>query len=68
MEMQWKIVNGLRMAQDGVARWMHALVYMQPNGCYISTWSKHTPFQCKSRDQGVHLFILRGLGNKITVL
>ncbi len=47
---------------------LYALVFMRPNGCFVSTWSKHTPFECKLENQGVHLFILRGLGNKITVL
>ncbi len=28
-------------------RWMHALVFMHPNGCSINTWSEHIPFKCK---------------------
>jgi len=27
---------------DGVARWMHAIVLVHPNGCFINTWSEHT--------------------------
>jgi hypothetical protein len=34
IEMQWRIVNGFTKAQDGVARWMHALVFMWPN-CWV---------------------------------
>jgi hypothetical protein len=29
--MQWRIVNGFIKVQDGVARWMFALVFMGPN-------------------------------------
>jgi len=36
------------------AKWMHALVLMWPNGYSISTWSKHTPFKCKQKNQGIH--------------
>ncbi len=39
--MQWKILNGFMKAQDGVARWMHALVFMWPSGCFVDTWTKH---------------------------
>jgi len=41
MEMQWRIVNGLKKAQDGVARWMHALVFMCLNGA-LSTFGANT--------------------------
>jgi len=50
MEMQWKIINRLIKSQNGVARWMHALVFMWRNGYSASTWSKHTPFECKLGD------------------
>ncbi len=46
----------------------YALVFMRPNGCFVSIWSKHTPFECKPENQSVHLFILGGLSNKITIL
>jgi len=39
---------------------MHALVFLWPNGCSVSTWNKHTPFECKQKYQGVHLFVLGG--------
>jgi hypothetical protein len=42
--------------------------FMWPNGCFVNTWSKDIPFECKQKNQGIHLFILGGLGNKITVL
>jgi hypothetical protein len=45
--MQWKTMNRFMKAQDGVARWMHALVLTWPNGCSINTWSKHIHFECK---------------------
>ncbi len=51
-------VNGLTKAQDGFVRWMHALVLMRPNGCSVTTWNKHTFFECKPRNQGIHLLIL----------
>jgi len=37
MEMQWRIVNGLIEAQDGVVRWIHAVVFMWPNGYFVNT-------------------------------
>ncbi len=58
MEMQWRIMYGLTKAQDGVARWMHVLILIQSNGCSINIWNEHTPFECKSRDQSIHLLIL----------
>jgi hypothetical protein len=61
-------VNGFRKVQNVFARWTYALVFIWPNGCYVSTWSKHIPFECKQKNQGVHLFVMGGLGNKITVL
>ncbi len=51
-------MNGLTKIQDGFVRWMHALVLMQPNGCSVNIWSKHTLFECKPRNQGIHLLIL----------
>jgi hypothetical protein len=53
------------------SRWcckVDALVLMHPNGCFISTWNEHTPFGCKPRNQNIHLFVMGGLGNKITIL
>jgi hypothetical protein len=36
------------------SRWFckadHALVLMWPNGCYVSIWSEHTPFECKPKN------------------
>lgn len=34
--MQWKIMNEIMKPQNGVAKWMHALIFMQPNGCFIN--------------------------------
>jgi hypothetical protein len=68
MEMQWKIMHVLMKAQDGVARWMHALVFMRPNGYSVSTWSEHTPFKCRPGNQSFHLLILGSLSNRIMVL
>jgi len=50
--MQWRIMNGLTKVQDGVANWMHALVLMKPNGCSLSIWSEHTPFEYKGGKSG----------------
>ncbi len=54
--------------QNGVARWMHALVLMWPNGYFVNTQSEHTPFKCKQRNQGAHVLVLGGLSNKIMIL
>jgi hypothetical protein len=35
-----------KWAQDGVARWMHALILMQPSGHFVKTWTKHMAFKC----------------------
>jgi hypothetical protein len=51
-------MNELTKAQDGFVKWMHALVFMRPNGCYVNTWNKHTPFECKPINQSIHLLIL----------
>jgi hypothetical protein len=34
----------------------------------IMTWNEHTPFECKPRNQNIHLFVMGCLGNKITIL
>jgi hypothetical protein len=65
MEMQWKILNGSMKAQDGVARWMHALIFMQPNGCFINTWTKHMGIKCKWVNLDIRLLIPMGLEYKI---
>jgi hypothetical protein len=54
------------------SRWCHKVdactSFYVVKWCSIHTWNEHTPFKCKPRDQGIHLFILGGLGNKIMVL
>jgi hypothetical protein len=54
------------------SRWFckvdHALVFLWPNGCFVNISNEHIPFECKLRNQGIHLLILGGLGNKIIVL
>jgi hypothetical protein len=55
-------------AKKGVARWMHALVCMWLNGCFVDTWTKHMAFKCKWVDLGVHLSVLGVLNDKTTLL
>jgi hypothetical protein len=43
-------MNGLMKVQNGVARWMHALVFMELNGCFVNIWNEHIPFECKLGD------------------
>jgi hypothetical protein len=61
MEMQWKRMNGFIKAQEGDAKWMHALVFMWPNGYFVNIWTKHMAFKCNWVDLGIHLLVSRGL-------
>jgi hypothetical protein len=44
------IMNGLLKVQNGVARYPHAFVLMQLNGCFFNIWNEHIPFECKLGD------------------
>jgi hypothetical protein len=36
------------------SRWVckvdHVLVFMWPNGCFVSIWNAHIPFECKPKN------------------